>query len=88
MRAVLTLALVTSLAVNAGCVTTNALANVRQPSLPVLIGTTIADLVVVGLLSSQVENFSVGATVAASLAITAADVAVGCILGACAPLRP
>ncbi|MCX5746990.1 MAG: hypothetical protein NT062_31355 [Proteobacteria bacterium] len=46
------------------------------------------DLVVVGLLSSQVENFSIGATVAASLAITAADVAVGCILGACAPLRP
>ena len=52
-------------------------------SLPILIGAGVADFTVVALASSQLESFSLGASIATGLAATAADLAVGCILGAC-----
>jgi hypothetical protein len=71
-----------------GCVTTAAIARPNRVSLPLLIGATVADLAAVSLLASQVQDYSAGASVATGLAVTAVDVGVGCILGACKALRP
>jgi len=85
MRAVV---LVLALGLAGGCVTGNQIVKLREPSVPTLVVTTALDLLVIGLVSSQVDGFTTGAIIASTLAGTAADVAVGCILGACAPLRP
>jgi hypothetical protein len=71
-----------------GCVTTAAIARPERVSLPLLAGAAAADLVAVSLLASQVQDFSVGASIAAGAAVTAVDVVAGCILGACGSLRP
>ena len=71
-----------------GCVTGAAIARPNRVSLPLLVGGTVADFVVVSLLASQAQDFSGGAAVATGLAVTAVDVGVGCILGACRVLRP
>ena len=55
-------------------------------SIPVLIAAGVADFVVTSLASSQLESFSVAASVATGLAVTAVDLGVGCILGACQQL--
>lgn len=71
-----------------GCVTTAGL--VKRPAevtLPVLIGAVAADLVVTSLAASQIQEYSWGGSVATGLALTAVDVAVGCLTGACAVLR-
>lgn len=72
----------------AGCVTTNAIVKVKEPSIPVLAITVAADLLVTGLVSWQVDSFTTGASIATTVSVTAVDVAVGCILGACKPLNP
>jgi hypothetical protein len=82
------LVLVAVLAELSGCVSGAAIARRDHVSLPLLIGATAADLVVTGLLASQGENFSAGASIAAAIAVTAADVGVGCVLGACSSLKP
>lgn len=74
--------------VGSGCVTGAAIARPNRVSLPVLIGGTVADLVVVSLLASQAQDFSKAASIATGLAVTAVDVGVGCVLGACKSLRP
>lgn len=51
--------------------------------LPVLIGAAAADFLVASLASSQLESFSVGAALATGAAVTALDLGVGCVLGAC-----
>ena len=71
-----------------GCVTTAAIARPNRVSLPLLVGATVADVVAVSLLASQAQDFSAGAAIASGLAVTAVDVGVGCILGACGTLRP
>jgi hypothetical protein len=71
-----------------GCVTGAAIARPNRVSLPVLVGGTVADFVVVSLLASQAQDFSRGASIATGLAVTAVDVGVGCVLGACRALRP
>ena len=71
-----------------GCVTGAAIAKPHKVSLPLLIGATVADLVVTSLLASQVQNYSLGASLATGTAVTAADVGIGCVLGACSSLRP
>jgi hypothetical protein len=71
-----------------GCVTSAALARPNRVSLPLLIGATAADLVVVSLVASQIDDFSDAAAIATGLAVTAVDVGVGCVLGACKVLRP
>ncbi len=83
MRAVLALALVSQ-----GCVTGAAVYKKHDVSLPVLIGATVADLVVTALVTSQIDGFTTGAVVATSLAVTALDFGVGCVLGGCSSLRP
>lgn len=57
-------------------------------SLPILIGAGVADLAVTAVASSQLESFSVAASIATGLAVTAVDLAVGCILGACKDTIP
>lgn len=72
-----------------GCVTGNAIIKVKPPSVPVLVVTTVADLLVVGGVTAfAIDGFTGGAVAASTLAITAVDVAVGCLFGACKPLNP
>jgi hypothetical protein len=71
----------------AGCVTTAGIIKRHdEVSLPILIGTTAADLIVVGVIAKEAGNFSVGGAIATSVAITAVDVFVGCLIGACRTL--
>ena len=82
VRALLALAL-------AGCVTTAGVVKRDDGvELPLLGGAVAADLVVSSLSASQIEGYSTGASIATALAITAVDVAIGCLIGACAALRP
>lgn len=72
-----------------GCVTTAGI--VRRDEgvgLPLLGGAAAADLVVSSLSASQIQGYSTGASLATGLAITALDVAIGCLIGACSALRP
>ena len=70
-----------------GCVTTAGLVKKQDVSLPLLIGATVADLVVLSAAASQLQDASLGGSLAIGLAITAADVAAGCLIGACSSLR-
>jgi hypothetical protein len=58
-----------------------------QVRLPLLLGAVAADLVVTSVIASQVQDFTVGASIGAALAVTAVDVGVGCLFGACSSLR-
>lgn len=69
-----------------GCVTTVGIWKRQETTLPWLIGATAADLLVAGAIASQIQDFTVGATIGTALAVTAVDVGVGCLIGACAPL--
>jgi hypothetical protein len=72
----------------AGCVTTAGIIKRHdEVSLPLLIGATAADLLVIGVIAKEAGNFSVGGAVATSVAVTAVDVFVGCLIGACRTLR-
>ena len=73
--AALTIALALS-----GCVTGAGIWKRDQVSLPMLVGAVAADLVVTTVIASQVEDFTIPA-------VTAVDVAVGCLIGACHSLR-
>jgi hypothetical protein len=81
-RALLALAL-------SGCVTTAGIVKRDEGvGLPLLGGAVAADLVVSSLSASQIEGYSAGASIATALAITAVDVAIGCLIGACSALKP
>jgi hypothetical protein len=81
-RALLALAL-------SGCVTTASVVKRDEGvGLPLLGGAVAADLVVISLSASQVQGYSASGSLATALAITAADFAIGCLLGACSALRP
>jgi hypothetical protein len=81
-RALLALAL-------SGCVTAAGIAKRDEGvGLPLLGGAVAADLVVSSLSASQIQGYSTGASLATGLAITAVDVAIGCLLGACSALSP
>jgi hypothetical protein len=72
-----------------GCVTTAGVVKRDDGvGLPLLGGAVAADLVVTSLSASQIQGYSTGASLATGLALTAVDVAVGCLLGACSALRP
>lgn len=81
-RALLALAL-------SGCVTTAGVVK-RDDGVGLLLlgGAVAADLVVTSALASQIQDYSLGASLATALAVTAADLAIGCLVGACAALRP
>ncbi len=70
-----------------GCVTGAGLWKHEQVSLPLLGGAVVADLVVSGLLASQVEDFTAVGSIGTAFAVTAVDVTIGCFLGACSSLR-
>ena len=70
-----------------GCVTTAGIVKKQDVSLPLLIGATVADLVVSSALASQIQQYSFGGSLATGFAFTAVDVAIGCLTGACTSLR-
>jgi hypothetical protein len=71
------------------CVTTAGIVKRDEGvGLPLLGGAVAADLVVSSLSASQIQGYSTGASLATGLAITAVDVAIGCLLGACSALKP
>ena len=71
-----------------GCVSTAAIARPNRVSLPILFGAAAADFFVTSVVAAKVPDFSVGGSLATGGAVTAADVVIGCILGACSALRP
>ena len=70
-----------------GCVTTAGFVKHQDVSVPVLVGATLADIVVTAAVASQIQDYSFEASLATSLAVTAVDVAVACLLGSCSALR-
>lgn len=70
----------------AGCITTAGLARPRAVSVPLLVGAVVADFAVVSLGAAQLRDASTGSAIAAGLAVTAADLGVGCLVGACTAL--
>lgn len=70
-----------------GCVTTAGLVRKDRVTVPILVGTVVADLVVGSLVFAQLDLSTAGA-IASGVAFTAVDVGIGCITGACAALRP
>lgn len=71
-----------------GCVTGVAVwKRDTQLSVPLLLGAVAADLVVTTVLASQVQDFTVGASLGTAFAVTAVDFGVGCLIGACRSLR-
>ncbi len=79
-------ALATILALS-GCVTGAGVWKRDRVSLPMLAGAVAADLVVTTVTASQIEDFTLGASLGTAAAITAVDVAIGCLIGACHSLR-
>ena len=75
------------IALTSGCVTGAGVWKREQVTLPMLGGAVAADLVVVGLAASQVDDFTTAAAIGTALALTAVDLTIGCFLGACSPLR-
>ena len=71
----------------AGCVTTEGIVKKEETTLPMLVGGTAGDLVVIGVIAKEGDNLTVGASSATALAITAVDVFVGCLLGSCSSLK-
>ena len=70
-----------------GCVTGAGIWKRNEVPLPMLIGGVAADLVVTTVIASQVQDFTIGASLGTAAAVTAVDVAVGCLIGACHSLR-
>ena len=70
-----------------GCVTTAGIVKKQDVGVPLLIVAVVADLVVISAAASQVQDYSYGASLATGLAITAVDVAIGCLIGACSSLK-
>jgi hypothetical protein len=70
-----------------GCVTTAGFVKHQDVSLPLLVGATVADVVVITAAASQIQDYSFAAALATSLALTAVDVAIACLLGSCSSLR-
>lgn len=71
-----------------GCVIGAGIARKDRVSLPLLAGAVAADLVVSSLVFAQFDSLSTSGAIASGVALTAVDFGVGCVLGACAVLRP
>jgi hypothetical protein len=81
------LPLVVAALVTAGCVSGVGVWKHEHTTMPLLVGAVVADIAVTSVVASQVQDFTAGATIGTTLAVTAVDVTIGCFLGACAPLR-
>src|ERR1044071_1478653 len=62
------------------CVTTAGIVKRQGVRPPLLIGAVVADLIVISAAASQLQDYSVGASLATGLAITAVDATVGCLI--------
>lgn len=82
LAAVLTIGLASS-----GCVTGAGIWKRDNVSLPLLAGAVAADLVVTTVAATQIPEFTIGASIGTAVALTAVDVVVGCLIGACHSLR-
>ena len=71
----------------AGCVTGAGAWKRDQVSLPMFVGAVAADVVVTSVVASQIQDFTLGASLGTALAVTAVDVGIGCLIGACHALR-
>ena len=69
------------------CVTTAGIVKREQVSLPLFLGATAGDLAVTGVIAGEAAGFTLAASIGTALAITAVDVAVGCLIGACSSLK-
>ena len=71
-----------------GCATTAGIIKRHdEVTLPILIGTAVADLVVIGVIAKEATNLSVGGAIATSVAVTAVDVFVACLIAPCTIVR-
>lgn len=70
-----------------GCVSGAGIWKRDKVPLPMLVGAVAADLVVTTVVASQIEDFTIGASLGTALAVTAVDVGIGCLIGACHALR-
>jgi len=71
----------------AGCVTAEGVVKKEETPLSWLVAGTAGDVVAVTLIAKEGDGLSTGASIATALAITAVDVFVGCLLGACSSLK-
>jgi hypothetical protein len=71
-----------------GCVTGAGFVRKERVTLPILLGAIAADLVVGSLVFAQSDDLSTSGAIASGIAFTAVDLGVGCLVGACAVLRP
>ena len=69
-----------------GCVTAAGVVKGDQTSFVVLVGATGGDLVA-GVIAAEVDGFTTAASIGTALAVTAVDVVIGCLLGACHSLK-
>jgi len=73
---------------SSGCVTSAAVwKRDTGVSMPLLLGAIAADFAVTSVVASQVQDFTLGASLGTGLAVTAVDFGVGCLIGACRSLR-
>ena len=78
---------VIALVLSSGCVTTAAIVKGDQVSFPLLVGATAGDVVVTGVIAAEAEGLTTAASIGTALAVTAVDVVVGCLFGACHSLK-
>jgi uncharacterized protein YcfL len=71
-----------------GCVSGAGILRKDEVTLPLLAGAVAADLVVSALVISRSDSMSTTGAIVSGAALTAIDVGIGCILGACTVLRP
>ncbi len=71
-----------------GCVTTAGIVKKTDVSLPLLFGAAVVDFAVSSLVAWQVLDYATFGSLASATAVTGADLAVGCLLGACSSLKP
>ncbi len=71
-----------------GCVTTAGIVKKTDVSLPLLFGAAVADFAVTSLVAWQALEYSTAGSLATAAGVTGADIVVGCLLGACASLKP
>jgi hypothetical protein len=80
-------AAITMTLVLSGCVSAAGIWKRNEVPLPMLVGAVAADFVVTSVVASQVQDFTLGASLGTAFAITAVDLGVGCLIGACHSLR-
>ncbi len=71
----------------AGCVTTEGIVKKEETPFTWLVAGAAGDVVAVGVIAKEAEGLTTTGAIATALAVTAVDVFVGCLLGACHSLK-